>query len=76
MQAFKKPEIARRLDEVRAEVGRGDTYRALSLLRAVLRYESMLLSAAELDAARDAERLAHARLGAVPPCRSGPSPRE
>jgi flagellar biosynthesis repressor protein FlbT len=72
LQAFKKPEIARRLEEVRIQVAQGQVYRALALLRAVLSYEDMLLAAAELEAAREAERLAHAKCNRMPPSHSKP----
>jgi flagellar protein FlbT len=60
--AFVNADILARLAQVRVEVDKGEAYRALALLRAVLRYEAMILSRGRLDDARDAERAAHARL--------------
>jgi flagellar biosynthesis regulator FlbT len=59
---FKKPEIAERLVQIRELVEAGQPYRALALLRAVLKYEDVLLSAVELAAASRAERKSHAKL--------------
>ena len=59
---FSNAETLERLRRVRAAIARGDAYGALSLLRAVLKYEDMLLAAAKLRTARALEQAAHERL--------------
>jgi flagellar biosynthesis repressor protein FlbT len=59
---FSNHEILAQLRRVRESLAGGDAYAAMSLLRAVMKYEDMLLAAAKLRAARDLERAAHGRL--------------
>ena len=59
---FANAEILAQLARVRDALAAGDAYRGMGLLRAVLKYEDMLLAAAKLKSARDLERAAHARL--------------
>jgi flagellar protein FlbT len=65
-RALMNPQILERLAQVRAEVAADRHYRALALLRAVLKYEDMLLSRARLQAAQEAEREAYTMLAACP----------
>jgi flagellar protein FlbT len=61
-QALGSEAMRDRLDLVRREVACGRPYRALALLRAIRRYEDVLLSAARLRAAEVAEVAAYDRL--------------
>ena len=61
-EVFSNAETLARLRRVREAIAQGDAYAALSLLRAILKYEDMLLSAAKLREARALEQAAHGRL--------------
>jgi flagellar protein FlbT len=63
-QALLNGQILERLAQVRVEVAAGRYYRGLALLRAVLKYEDMLFSAAKLRVAREDERRAYQQLAA------------
>ncbi len=65
-RALLNPQILERLGQVRAEVAADRPYRALALLRAVLKYEDMLLSRTRLQVAQEAERRAYTLLAARP----------
>jgi flagellar protein FlbT len=65
-RALMNPEILERLAQVRAEVAADRHYRALALLRAVLKYEDMLFSRARLQAAQEVERETYAQFAAHP----------